>query len=75
MHLEGNGIPKKYINRVQDIYHEVKTNVRTCKEQQKFFQLQLPPSRLGPKSLSFCNGHRRDDSIDTNRCALVHGVC
>ena len=25
-----NGTPRKYINIVQDMYREVKTNVRTC---------------------------------------------
>ena len=34
-------IDNKYINIVQDIYQEVKTNVRTCGGATKDFQSQL----------------------------------
>ena len=50
------GISKKYINIVQDMYQDIKTNIKTCEKVIDYFnhKSQLPSSRLGPKPLSFC---------------------
>ena len=69
------GTSKKYIDIVQNIYVEVKMNVRTCEGATKeVFNHNWPSLRLGPKSISFFSGLRWDNSIDI-KTTLVHIDC